>query len=134
MRKSWPRPPVKHRECFECHEPHAGQRGKAVKKSECVDCHEEKFKPAANLPKHVDCAKCHQVHVGPGEGPPKCNSCHEPGALKSGGALHVIKEHQVCSDCHGAHDSFDATRENCTKLPREPEETRAEGAGLQRLP
>jgi hypothetical protein len=105
----------KHRECFECHEPHAGQRGKAVKKSECVDCHEAKFKPAANLPKHVDCAKCHQVHVGPGEGPPKCNTCHEPGALKSGGALHVIKEHQVCSDCHRAHGGFDASRDNCTR-------------------
>lgn len=104
-----------HRTCDECHRPHDGARGKPAGRKECVDCHEAKFTPPAGVPKHVECKDCHQVHVGPGEGPPKCAKCHEPGSLKAGGALHVVKEHQTCDDCHRAHGGVDASRAACTK-------------------
>jgi hypothetical protein len=120
-----------HRQCMNCHEPHAGKVSKECKSchavegrtappghQKCQSCHEQH----SGAPEHAACASCHaeKAKTKHGQIDPKCSSCHVPHGPKAVTppacstchetkklpGLHAEGKHTVaCSTCHGGHDT-----------------------------
>jgi hypothetical protein len=100
--------PRGHQDCTSCHAPHSGSRQPTAT---CGSCHAAQSQGMhATTP--GGCQDCHRAH-GPGGqvSPPSCTSCHATNKLE---ALHRVRAHQNCQQCHSGHQKLvgDA-RENC---------------------
>jgi len=119
-----------HRQCLNCHEPHAGSLVKECKSchavegrtapaghQKCQSCHEQH----SGAPEHAACANCHAEKAKTKHGqidakcsschaphgpkvlsPPACSTCHEAKKLPG---LHSKGNHTVCTNCHTGHDA-----------------------------
>jgi hypothetical protein len=96
------KPPEGHRNCQQCHEPHAPKQ-KALES--CVGCHEKNATargaagPSTAL-KHTSCASCHLPHSWRAERS-GCVQCHEEKAQKI--LTRSPPEHGTCTNCHEVH-------------------------------
>lgn len=103
--------PNGHLNCTSCHDNHPTNRSA---KQTCANCHQKK---TTGPHENKDCSTCHRAHgpdapkgpPGPGQ-TPTCSGCHPMNQLVS---LHVIPQHQACSDCHRAHEAPKSDRATC---------------------
>lgn len=110
-----------HLNCLQCHDNHPSNR---VPKKSCNECHQ---KQTTGPHEHSDCRDCHRAHgpdapAGP-KGPaqkPSCVSCHNPSFI---GSLHILPQHQNCSQCHTAHKAPKNDRVTCTSSCHEKQRT-----------
>lgn len=96
-----------HKACTDCHQPHQPVSKAAAS---CTGCHKgELAKPV--FKGHDQCGGCHKPHqptfAKPTEG---CRECHEKVTMA---VVLEPEKHQVCADCHPAHQPWATRTKQC---------------------
>ncbi len=107
-------------DCTDCHTAHKWKIPKKGNTCASAACHKPYAEEVAKIKDHVsdNCSSCHKPHDwGDKSNFDVCGDCHKIDEYDKNGikALHLTGAHQMCGDCHDAHNGTVNEPDSCLR-------------------